>query len=134
MRAINTGTFVWADSQNLDFTSSAANQFLIRAAGGVGIGVNRPLAALHVDGNITKGNGSGDYHQFRLGGGNSGGVAGEAGGSLADSVVNSALRYRAQAPLIDKLLHEIGIDASGVDRLTVGLTHPAPAALNGKEA
>lgn len=42
------GTFVWADSQNADFVSTAANQFLIRAAGGVGIGTAMPLARLHV--------------------------------------------------------------------------------------
>lgn len=43
------------------------------------------------------------------GGGRSGG--GEGGGSenLADSVVNSALRYRAQGPLIDQLLREVGL-------------------------
>lgn len=31
------GSFVWADSQSADFVSSGPNQFLIRAAGGVGI-------------------------------------------------------------------------------------------------
>ncbi|MGY6588827.1 MAG: tail fiber domain-containing protein [Wenzhouxiangella sp.] len=30
------GTFIWADSQNQDFVSSGENQFLVRAAGGVG--------------------------------------------------------------------------------------------------
>jgi len=42
------GTYVWADSTNADFASTAANQFLIRATGGVGIGTNGPEAALHV--------------------------------------------------------------------------------------
>jgi len=42
------GTFVWADSTNADFASTGPNQFLIRAAGGVGIGVNAPLAAFHL--------------------------------------------------------------------------------------
>ena len=46
-KAIHDGTFVWADSQGADFASTAANQFCIRAAGGVGI--NRaPVATLHV--------------------------------------------------------------------------------------
>jgi hypothetical protein len=36
------GTFVWADSQPSDFTSSGINQFLVRASGGVGINTNRP--------------------------------------------------------------------------------------------
>ena len=32
------GTFIWADSQNQDFLSDGPNQFLVRAAGGVGFG------------------------------------------------------------------------------------------------
>jgi len=31
------GTFIWADSQSLDFVSSGEDQFLVRARGGVGI-------------------------------------------------------------------------------------------------
>lgn len=46
------GTFVWADSVDADFTSTAANQFLIRSAGGVGINTNAPTAPLHVLGGI----------------------------------------------------------------------------------
>ncbi|HMJ66872.1 MAG TPA: tail fiber domain-containing protein, partial [Candidatus Binatia bacterium] len=34
-KAIHTGAFVWADSQNLDFTSTSNNQFAVRASGGV---------------------------------------------------------------------------------------------------
>lgn len=34
------GSFVWADSQSADFVSSGPNQFLIRAAGGVGINIS----------------------------------------------------------------------------------------------
>jgi hypothetical protein len=48
------GTFVWADSQDDDFLSSGENQFLIRAAGGVGIGTGQPSAQLHVVGPGTK--------------------------------------------------------------------------------
>ena len=47
-QAVNQGSFVWADSQNADFTSTAANQFLIRASGGVGIGVANPTRELEV--------------------------------------------------------------------------------------
>jgi hypothetical protein len=36
--------------------------------------------------------------------------AGEGHASVADTIVNSALRYRAQAPLIDSLLKELGIE------------------------
>jgi formylglycine-generating enzyme required for sulfatase activity len=55
-KALNTGTFVWADSTDADFTSTGANQFLIRASGGVGIGTNQPAALLHVNGTIVVGN------------------------------------------------------------------------------
>jgi len=47
-KAIHQGAFVWADSQNADFASTAANQFLIRAAGGVGIGTTAPTRELEV--------------------------------------------------------------------------------------
>jgi uncharacterized membrane protein YqiK len=49
------------------------------------------------------------------------------GSSFSDSVVNSALRYRAQAPLIDTLLREIGITGGDVTKLADALTQPAPA-------
>jgi uncharacterized membrane protein YqiK len=57
-----------------------------------------------------------------LGGGGGGRSEGfDAGGSFADNVVNSALRYRAQAPLVDQLLREIGIDSGDVGKLARGL-------------
>jgi hypothetical protein len=37
-QALYDGDFVWADSQNATFSSTATNQFLIRASGGMGIG------------------------------------------------------------------------------------------------
>jgi hypothetical protein len=58
------GTFVWADSQLVDFASTGPNQFLIRAQGGVGVNTNTPVAALTVQSadkwNPTIGNGWGD--------------------------------------------------------------------------
>jgi hypothetical protein len=55
-RATNTGAFVWADSQNTTFSSTSSNQFLVRAAGGVGINMNNPNgAALYVQGNRSGG-------------------------------------------------------------------------------
>lgn len=46
------------------------------------------------------------------------GAANESGGNLADQVVNSALRYRAQGPLVDSLLKEIGLESGDINGLT----------------
>ncbi|MBK9655245.1 MAG: tail fiber domain-containing protein [Rhodanobacteraceae bacterium] len=49
------GTFVWADRQAADFISTGANQFLVRAQGGVAINTNTPAAgtALTVAGGMA---------------------------------------------------------------------------------
>jgi hypothetical protein len=52
-KAVHNGALVWADSTDADFASTAANQFLIRASGGVGIGKNNPTSALDVNGTVT---------------------------------------------------------------------------------
>lgn len=39
-RAVNNGAFVWADQTNVDFASTATNQFNVRASGGVRIFTN----------------------------------------------------------------------------------------------
>jgi len=67
------------------------------------------IKVLHVDG-LTGG-----------GGGHGAGYDGNGGGSFADSVVNSALRYRAQAPLVDQLLREIGVDSGDVGKVARSL-------------
>lgn len=48
-QALHDGAFVWADS-GATLASTAPNQFLIKASGGVGIGTNAPGAALAVTG------------------------------------------------------------------------------------
>src|SRR5260221_479373 len=53
------------------------------------------------------------------GGGHANGESSSAG--FADSVVNSALRFRPQAPLVDQLLPEIGLDAGDINRLARGV-------------
>ena len=45
---------MWADSTGANFVSTGPNQFLIRAAGGVGIGTANPNFSLHVDGSAGK--------------------------------------------------------------------------------
>lgn len=85
------------------------------------------IKILHVDG---LGGGS-----YGAGGGNGGGDS-NGGGGFADGVVNSALRFRAQAPLVDQLLKEIGLDSGDLGRLTAGVTStalPSPPVALAKE-
>jgi len=52
------------------------------------------------------------------------GSNGSGNANIADSVVNSALRFRAQAPLVDQLLREIGVHGGDIG-------HAANALLEG---
>ena len=52
-KANHPDTFVWADGADADFSSSANNQFLIRASGGVGIATPSPGKALQVGGPVN---------------------------------------------------------------------------------
>ena len=63
-KANHLGTFVWADSSvDADFASTGNNQFLIRAAGGVGIGTTSPGKTLTVNGSIgIQQSGTQKYH------------------------------------------------------------------------
>lgn len=63
-----------------------------------------------------------------LGGGGARANGDGGGAGIADSVVNSALRFRAQAPIVDQLLREIGLDTSDINRLAGGAAG-GPAAL-----
>ena len=47
-QAENNGSFVWADSQNADFDSGTNDEFIVRAANGVGINTTLPQATLHI--------------------------------------------------------------------------------------
>ncbi len=55
-------------------------------------------------------------------GGGGGGGGGDGGVNFSDSVVNSALRFRAQAPLVDQLLREIGVEGGDIQRLVGGVS------------
>lgn len=83
------------------------------------------IKILHVDGLAGGGGGGGDHN------GN--------GAGFADNVVNSALRFRAQAPIVDQLLREIGLEGGDINRLVGGAAGgqaalpPGPGAAPAKE-
>jgi uncharacterized membrane protein YqiK len=67
-----------------------------------------------------------------LTGAGSSGTAGLGGtpggeGNLASSAVAAALRYRAQAPIVDGLMKELGFDGSTLENLVAGVTPKAAA-------
>lgn len=64
-----------------------------------------------------------------LAGGGRGNGEGQGAG-FADSVVNSALRFRAQAPLVDQLLREIGVQGGELGQIAQSMS---AAALPGKK-
>jgi hypothetical protein len=70
-RAGHIGTFVWADSSESDFLTERADQFLIRARGGVGIGTSAtqdaPLSVEGVQVNKVNLSAPSVAHQMRLG-------------------------------------------------------------------
>jgi uncharacterized membrane protein YqiK len=59
---------------------------------------------------------------------NDAGSGSNGGGNLADQVVSGALRYRAQAPLLDQLMAEVGLNGATLPGLTAPLAEVAPAA------
>ena len=52
-KANHDGAFVWADNRLIDFVSTGADQFLIRAGGGMGVGTNSPQTQFDVSRDIT---------------------------------------------------------------------------------
>jgi hypothetical protein len=76
--AATSGSFVWADdSSSSSFSSTANNQFLIRANGGVGINTTSPAATLHVynptvscSGRIESGGGVNAWSRMEFANGN----------------------------------------------------------------
>jgi len=56
------------------------------------------------------------------GGGGHGGSDSHGQVGFADGIVNSALRFRAQAPIVDQLLKEIGLEGGDIQRLVSGVS------------
>lgn len=83
------------------------------------------IKILQVDGLHAASNGNGH---------GSGDGAHATGGNLADQVVQSALRYRTQAPLVDGLLKELGLSSGELGGLTKAISEdvsPMKATDNG---
>jgi uncharacterized membrane protein YqiK len=93
------------------------------------------IKIVQVDGLTNGGRGAND------GAGGSGG-AGSGSGNLANDAVAAALAYRAQAPVLDGLMKELGLDGSNLSGLAKGAAEaveappppPAPAKPAAKKA
>lgn len=79
------------------------------------------IKILHIDGLVPGGGPQGGGRGDGPFGGEGGGGGGAGGHGFADQVVNSALRYRAQAPIVDQLLREIGMQGGDVASAARGL-------------
>ena len=71
-------------------------------------------------------------HVDGLGGGSGAHAAEGAQAGFSDQIVNSALRYRAQAPLVDQLLREIGIEGGDIGKLAQSMASTALPAIKGE--
>src|SRR5262249_33369643 len=101
-KANHPGSFVWADSQTTDFASTAANQFCIRASGGVGIGTGSPKRnGLHVNGDYY-GKGHLWLHAYQ-GDGNSGTAYVQARDDSGSSSIGMVLRTQKDGVVSDAL-------------------------------
>lgn len=67
-QAMHQGCFVWSDSSTSTFSSTANDQFLVRANGGISLA---SAAGVTFAGNAQIGTSSVDYRHLQLGGGNS---------------------------------------------------------------
>jgi uncharacterized membrane protein YqiK len=70
-----------------------------------------------------------------LTGGNAGSPGGAPAGegNLASSAVAAALRYRAQAPIVDGLMKELGFDGSTLENLVAGASNGVAGAAHAEE-
>jgi hypothetical protein len=88
-KALHEGTFVWADAFDQDFSSTAANQFAVRATGGItltvdSLGSGMRIRPFTVSPNLVGGHnantvGAGFYGATIAGGGKAGSTCGESG-------------------------------------------------------
>ncbi|HUU44614.1 MAG TPA: tail fiber domain-containing protein [Acidobacteriota bacterium] len=110
-RALHHGSFVWADSTDANFVTTGANQFLIRASGGVGIGTNSPETdhQLHVKG----------LSWFELG---SGSIAMSTPGGWPGLIMMSPAGKRRDLIVKDLSLHLVTSASSSAPLASNGIT------------
>jgi hypothetical protein len=93
-QALNDGSFVWADSQDSGFSSTANDQFLVRAQGGIGINTSQILeGSLMVNTNLYM-----NAHPIYLRGGDEDVVDHHHGGGflgISDDISNAVLQWSA---------------------------------------
>ncbi len=90
-RATNDGAFVWSDSTGAGLASTAPDQFLIFAGGGVGIGTATPGSSLEVKGGLRARGGAPG-----AGGANNNGYAFNGSGGDTDSGMFSTTNGRVE--------------------------------------
>ena len=103
-QALHDGSFVWADNTGGNFSSSADNEFSVRAAGGV-----RLVA------DIQMGLNTADYHHMGIGGGNSEGFLYGAYPTFGDGI-HMGYNYYADANKVDHVVNPGG----GTSRVSAG--------------
>jgi hypothetical protein len=123
-KANHTGAFVWADPTGLAFSSTATNQFLIRATGNVGINKNNPATALDVDGTVTATSFSGS------GAGLTGLSAGSLSGTLADARLSANVPLLSGGKLADSVLSANVALLNGSQTFTGAKSFSSPIHLN----
>lgn len=79
------------------------------------------IKIMQLDGLNGIGGGQGQANGGGSNNGGNGGGSGVGGGSLSDQIVDSALRYKAHAPIVDGLLKEIGIDGASINSISKAL-------------
>lgn len=120
------GTFVWADSQGVDFVSSGADQFLIRAQGGAAINSANPAGnALRVNGTLRVDD---------LGAAGSTGVCRNASFQLA--TCSSSIRYKDHIAdlglglALTEQMRPVGYEWKGSHQPDIGFVAEEVAALD----
>ncbi|MCG3127947.1 MAG: hypothetical protein CHACPFDD_02820 [Phycisphaerae bacterium] len=110
-KALHDGSFVWGDSNAANFSSTAANQFLVRANGGVGINTNSPSSPLTVAGMIQSTAGGFKFPDLTV----------QTSAGLAGSGTAGYLpKYAGASTLGNSILYETG----GM----IGVNDPTPSA------